>query len=108
GPLLFWFRDRPAKERVAIALFGSTSLPLLIALTEIGVQTGHMTDTAQASVIGAGVVSVLLFPIVGTLLSPRAPAGAEPIYASESAEGMLDAERELRAAAEETDDTSSR
>ena len=104
GPLLFWFRDRGIRERVAIALFGSTSLPLLIALTEIGVQTGHMSDAAQASVIGAGVVSVLVFPIIGTLLTPRQPelpgaTDGEPFASAEGTAGFLEAERAVDAAA---------
>ena len=94
APLLFWFRDRAPRERFAIALFGSTSLPLLIALTEIGVQTGRMSDALQASVIGAGVVSVLVFPIVGVLLAPRIEGPREtstdPTLGSES---FLAAER---------------
>jgi len=95
APLLFWFRDRAPRERAAIALFGATSLPLLIALTEIGVRTGRMSDELQASVIGAGVVSVLVFPIIGVLLSPRvAPGGDDRIDdAVPGAVGFLEAER---------------
>lgn len=105
APLLFWFRERARRERVAIALFGSTSLPLLIALTEIGVQTGRMTAALQASVIGAGVVSVLVFPILGVLLSSRAAGESDASPVSEGgavlgAKGFLEAEQ----AVERTDD----
>lgn len=109
APLLLWFRDRPRRERFAIALFGSTSLPLLIALTEIGVQTGRMSDALQASVIGAGVVSVLLFPIAGVLLSGRRgaasadPAGEESEDIALGSEGFLEAERQVREAADAED-----
>jgi Kef-type K+ transport system membrane component KefB len=69
GPVLWWFRrDLTGRERVSVALFGSTTLPLLVALTTLAVQADHLSGAGQASIIGAGVVSVLVFPIVAVEL----------------------------------------
>ena len=46
-------------------------MDLLVALTQIGVDDGTMTTAAQAGVIGAGVLSVLVFPVVATTLQER-------------------------------------
>ena len=40
----------------------ATSLPLLIALAEIGEQDGVMLPATAAALIGAGVLSVLVYP----------------------------------------------
>ena len=40
----------------------ATSLPLLIALAEIGEQDGVMLPATAAALVGAGVLSVLIYP----------------------------------------------
>ena len=55
-PALFWYRrDLPILERWQMVFITATALPLLVALTEVGVDNGHMTEATQASIIGAGV-----------------------------------------------------
>ncbi|GGF26356.1 sodium/hydrogen exchanger [Subtercola lobariae] len=72
APALFWYRnDVPVRERFELTLFGATALPLLVALTEIGVDNGAMTEAAEASIVGAGALSVLIFPMVAVALSKR-------------------------------------
>jgi Kef-type K+ transport system membrane component KefB len=76
-PALYWYRnDLPLIERVQLVFITATSLPLLVALTQIGVDDGTMTTAAQAGVIGAGVLSVLVFPVVATALQQRKSAEA--------------------------------
>jgi Kef-type K+ transport system membrane component KefB len=71
-PALFWYRrDLPLVQRWELALITATALPLLIALTEVGVRNGHMLPSAQATIVGAGVVSVLVFPIIAIELRRR-------------------------------------
>jgi hypothetical protein len=50
--------------------YSATSLPLLIAIAEIGVQTGRMLPDNAAALVGAGMLSILLFPITA-LISRR-------------------------------------
>ena len=58
-------------ERVQLMFLTATTLPLLIALTEVGVAKGRMTGAMQASVVGAGVLTVLVFPLVAVTLQRR-------------------------------------
>ena len=74
-PALFWYRrELPRIERVQLVFITATALPLLIALTAVGVANGTMTTAAQAGVIGAGVLSVLVFPLVAVGLQQRKTA----------------------------------
>jgi hypothetical protein len=48
-------------------------LPLLIALAEIGLQDGVMLPATAAALVGAGVLSVLIFPLIAVRLHRTAP-----------------------------------
>ena len=57
-------------QRLPFALYSATALPLLVAISAIGVQTGRMRPQIAAALVGAGMLSVLLFPtFAGVLLS---------------------------------------
>ncbi|MEV2275665.1 cation:proton antiporter [Nocardiopsis sp. NPDC049922] len=58
-------------EGVALGLFASTALPLLVVLTTIGTRAGDMNTAHAAALVGAGMVSVLLFPQIGLALVGR-------------------------------------
>ena len=51
-----------AEERQTLAFSSATALPVLIALTDIGISTGIMRTEVAASLVGAGVLSVLIYP----------------------------------------------
>jgi hypothetical protein len=53
----------------------ATTLPLLIALAEIGLRDGTMLPSNAAAIVGAGVLSVLIFPMVAAGLHRRGRAG---------------------------------
>lgn len=78
---LFYRRDLARGERLPLALLSSTQLPLVVAITSIGVAEGLMRGSTAAALIGAGVITVLLFPSLALLLINRRdaaePAGAE-------------------------------
>lgn len=76
-------RDLGRYERSALVLFGSTALPLVVAITTLGVEDGMMTPGVAAALVGAGMLSVLVFPLVGLRLLARArgPEGAEVVRA---------------------------
>jgi Kef-type K+ transport system membrane component KefB len=83
--LLLYRRELPRNERAALALFSATELPLVVAITHIGVDQGHMTTSTAAALVGAGVLSVLIFPAAALALRRQgglaAEAQAEPVGA---------------------------
>ncbi|MFB6529597.1 MULTISPECIES: cation:proton antiporter [unclassified Streptomyces] len=65
GPI--WFlapRDLDRRDRGGLVLYGSTALPLVVAITTIGVDEKTMTAGEAAALVGAGMLSVLVFPLV--------------------------------------------
>ena len=76
-PALIWRELRP-NDKLVLALFGATGLPLIVAIVGIGVDRGAISDGVGASLIGAGMLSVLIFPLLATRIA-GARAGVEPI-----------------------------
>ena len=66
--LLVYRRALPVRQRVEMTFITATSLPLLIALAEIGQQDGVMLPATSAALVGAGVLSVLIFPLIAVVL----------------------------------------
>ena len=71
------YRGRLDGRRSAIAgLLQATSLPFIVAATAIGMDLGLIDAAGSAALIGAGLLSVLLFPLTGLVLLRRAAAPA--------------------------------
>jgi Kef-type K+ transport system membrane component KefB len=78
-PVLLLFRGRLAgREPLRLGLYSATALPLIVAITEIGLATGEMRPENAAALVGAGLVSVLVFPLLAKLAAGRAPAARDP------------------------------
>ena len=78
-PALFLYRrDLPAVQRVEMMFLTATALPLLVALAEIGLRNGTMLHENAAALVGAGVLSVLVFPMVAVSIERRRRAGEGP------------------------------
>lgn len=58
------------RERIATGLYGATGLPIIAVATDIGVRQDVLTGTQAAVLVGAGVLSVLLFPLAASALRP--------------------------------------
>jgi Kef-type K+ transport system membrane component KefB len=74
-PALLLYRtalDR--RERIALALMSSTQLPLVLAITTLASASGHMRASTAAALVGAAVISTLLFPAAALRLR-RDPLG---------------------------------
>lgn len=56
------------RERVAMVFLGATGLPIIVAVTSIGVAEGILRPGLAAALVGAGMLSVLLYPLVGMAL----------------------------------------
>jgi Kef-type K+ transport system membrane component KefB len=77
--LLVYRNDLVLRERVEMTFITATSLPLLIALAEIGEQDGVMLPATAAALVGAGVLSVLIYPLIAVgLYKNRVKAQVQP------------------------------
>lgn len=80
-PALVTHRDLDLRSRIALGLLSATQLPLVVAIVEIGVRSGQLNLETAASLVGAGMFSVLLFPIVALSLrgktAPRHDTSAD-------------------------------
>ena len=67
GPALLVYRKSLGlRQRIEMALLTATALPLLVALAEIGVSSGVMLPQNAAALVGAGVLSIAIFPLIAT------------------------------------------
>ncbi len=66
--MLLYRRVFGARDRIALALMTSTQLPLVLAITTLAVSSGHMRPSTAAALIGAAVLSTLVFPLLGLRL----------------------------------------
>ena len=73
------YRHRLGPRKAAIAgLMQATSLPFIVAATAIGQELGLIDAAGSAALIGAGLLSVLCFPLAGLVLLRRDGAAREP------------------------------
>jgi Kef-type K+ transport system membrane component KefB len=88
-PALLLYRgilDR--QDRLALAFFTSTQLPLVLAITALAQDGGHMSSSTAAALIGAAVLSTLVYPIVGLRLRSDRPVAPAPIDTASLAGGV--------------------
>lgn len=71
APVIRLYRkDLARNERWPFALYSATALPMVVAIAAIGVRTGRMQSDVAAALMGAALLSVVLFPMIaGALLS---------------------------------------
>ena len=69
-------RTLPARGREAVALYCTTALPLIVAVTNIAVGAGAMTADIASLLVAAGGISVLTMPLAALLATHAACADA--------------------------------
>jgi Kef-type K+ transport system membrane component KefB len=68
-PALLMYRGvLDARDRAALAFYSATALPLVVAITTLATEGGHMRSSTAAALVGAAIVSTLAFPLVGMRL----------------------------------------
>jgi Kef-type K+ transport system membrane component KefB len=78
-PALLLYRGSLAlRDRIALGLFSATELPLVVAITTIAVATHHMHTVTAAALVGAAMVSTIVFPLVAMRLR-RGRVEAAPV-----------------------------
>jgi Kef-type K+ transport system membrane component KefB len=67
-PVLLYKKELTPEEKLPFALYSATGLPLIVIISEIGVSSGLMPPDRAAILVSAGMISVLLFPILAVKL----------------------------------------
>ena len=67
-PVLLYKQELTPEEKLPFALYSATGLPLIVIISEIGVSSGLMPADRAAILVSAGMISVLLFPILAVKL----------------------------------------
>ena len=78
-PALLYRKDLPRLDMISLGLLQSAALPLLVVITGVGVATGQMRPDNAAAMVGAGLLSVVVLPIVGLAVHQRAADAAQSI-----------------------------
>jgi Kef-type K+ transport system membrane component KefB len=74
--LLLYRSELGLKDRVALAFFSATELPLVVAITTIAIDNGHMHSDTAAGLVGAAIISTLVYPLIGLRLRRDPEAAA--------------------------------
>jgi Kef-type K+ transport system membrane component KefB len=83
-PALLYGKAIGTRLTVAAALLQATSLPFIVAASMIGIELGLLDDATGAALIAAGLLSVLVFPLLALTVVRRGEAmparpAAEPV-----------------------------
>jgi Kef-type K+ transport system membrane component KefB len=83
-PALIGLRANGTRPTLALALLQATSLPVIVTATQIGVTLHKITPVTAAALVCAGLLSVLIFPLLALTLLRRGepapvPAPARPV-----------------------------
>ncbi|HUK94213.1 MAG TPA: cation:proton antiporter [Gaiellaceae bacterium] len=87
---LLWRKELGEQATAGLAFFAATGLPLIVAIVSIGEERGAIDPSVGASLVGAGMLSVLIYPMVAIhIVGRREPSGAEAEEFGEFAEEFL-------------------
>jgi Kef-type K+ transport system membrane component KefB len=76
--LILYRHDLNARSRGALALLSSTQLPLVLAITALATAGGRMSPSIAADLVGAALLSTLIFPLLGLRMRRDRPSHAGP------------------------------
>ncbi|MGR0162171.1 cation:proton antiporter [Paenarthrobacter nitroguajacolicus] len=66
-------------DKSALMLFGATALPIIVAVTTIGREHGFITNGISSALVGAGMLSVLVFPLLALRQLRRTEVARPPL-----------------------------
>lgn len=76
APALLYRRRLGGKPAAAAGLLQATTLTFPVVVAEVGTSLGLLTSAASAALVGAALLSVLLFPAAALALRPWSPSEA--------------------------------
>src|SRR6266496_4213676 len=74
-PALLGLRANGTRPTLALGLLQATSLPFIVTATQIGVALGKISSVTAAALVCAGLLSVLIFPLIALGLLRRGEPG---------------------------------
>ena len=84
-PVVIYRRDLPRRELLALAFMQSAALPMLVVVTTFALARGEMNQTDAAALVGAGLVSVVVFPFIGLVLQRSAGPTSQTVGSDQRA-----------------------
>ncbi len=69
-------RQFSRRDSLRVTLYGSTGLPIIVAVTSVAVTSGQMSQANSSLLVAGGAVTVLLLPMAATLLDRPDPVAA--------------------------------
>ncbi len=69
--LVFFRRALATTQRRALAMFSAAGLPIIVVITTLGVDEHRMKPQNAAALVAAGMLSVLVYPLIGLRLLRR-------------------------------------
>ncbi|MCC6333724.1 MAG: cation:proton antiporter [Myxococcales bacterium] len=82
-PTFLYGKELEKGQKLPFALLASTALPLVVAVVELGHRSGRMHSENALALVGAAMLSVLLFPAIALGMLKRAPP--QPLAGSPAA-----------------------
>jgi Kef-type K+ transport system membrane component KefB len=56
------------RDRFALATYSATALPLVVAITDVAIQDGHMRSSTASALVAAAIISTVVFPFIARAL----------------------------------------
>ncbi|HVT00137.1 MAG TPA: cation:proton antiporter [Solirubrobacterales bacterium] len=79
APALLLYRGvLGGRDRAALAFYSATELPLVVAIATLATESGHMRASTAAGLVGAAMLSTLIFPFVASALRQHHGADRGP------------------------------
>jgi Kef-type K+ transport system membrane component KefB len=73
----------PPSDRLPLAFYSATALPVVVAITTVGLETDRMKPENAAALVGAAMASVLIFPLAALSLRRRSTESSAPVPVGE-------------------------
>jgi Kef-type K+ transport system membrane component KefB len=85
-PQMFIYRKSVPdfRERAELSLYIATALPIIVAVTTVQVTAGIMRPANAAALVGAGALSIMVFPLLASLIARKSTPGAQNADAVQS------------------------
>src|SRR5215212_5845434 len=75
--LLLYRRVFTLHDRATLGIFCATELPLVVAITTLAQNAGDMRPSTASALVGAAIISTLVFPLLGLRMRRGRPKGPE-------------------------------